>query len=330
MSNNTPLFTICIPVFNSEKYIEYPISDLVNQTFGDYECLVIDDRSPDGAIRVVEKIIKDDHRFIIQKNQSNLGVSNTRNIGLERAKGEYIIFLDSDDRYDTRLLESIAGSIRAAEQKGVSLDVITWELGNVGADHEKIKHIELWRENELSHYKKPTDIYDPSRVADRIFQINVNSMCAKCFRVDHLKKKGIRFDNHIKFGEDAFFSYLAILSAKNIFAIPHNNILYYYRRDQFDSAMHTIDICDQVSDQIAIIEKVNTFLREQELYGLYGDSFKKWASDGVGSIMNRINIMYQQKSSLVEQEMSQIYTSRSWRLTSPLRAISGRRGLRAK
>lgn len=87
--------SIVVPVYNVEKYIVRCISSLIRQNFEDYEIIIVNDGSPDRSIEVLNTAISDDKITII--NQENGGLSFARNTGMQRAKGEYIWFVDSDD-----------------------------------------------------------------------------------------------------------------------------------------------------------------------------------------------------------------------------------------
>lgn len=100
-----PKFSIIIPVYNVEKYIERCVESVINQTFKDYELIVVDDGSTDKSIELIEKY---NPKIVRTKHVS---VSEARNKGEKLAKGEYLLFLDSDDYWDKELLEKINGSL---------------------------------------------------------------------------------------------------------------------------------------------------------------------------------------------------------------------------
>lgn len=94
----TPLVTIVIPVFNSEKYIAETLDSVKNQIYENWECLLIDDGSCDKSIEIMHNYASQDKRFkVFKRNRKPKGVSVCRNIGIDHAKGTYLIFLDSDD-----------------------------------------------------------------------------------------------------------------------------------------------------------------------------------------------------------------------------------------
>lgn len=99
-----PKVSVIVPVYNVEKYIEKCIVSIKNQTLTDFECLIIDDGSPDNSVEVAKKVIGNDLRFIILSKE-NGGLSDAKNFGKRAATGEYICFIDSDDYIDETCLE---------------------------------------------------------------------------------------------------------------------------------------------------------------------------------------------------------------------------------
>lgn len=97
-------FSVVIPLFNKELYIEKTLRCALNQTYQDYEILVVDDGSTDGSVEAVKRVCSDKVRLIHQENQ---GVAVARNTGIDHAKGTYISFLDADDEWNEDYLETI-------------------------------------------------------------------------------------------------------------------------------------------------------------------------------------------------------------------------------
>ncbi len=91
-------FSIIIPIYNVERYLEKCVRSVTTQSFTDIEILLINDGSSDSCPDICESLAKSDDRIIVV-NKTNGGLSDARNIGLSKAKGEYVIFLDSDDYY---------------------------------------------------------------------------------------------------------------------------------------------------------------------------------------------------------------------------------------
>ena len=98
--------SIIIPVYNSEKYIRRCLNSILNQTFQDFEIILIDDNSKDNSLKIVSEIEKTHKDKIkILKNAKNVGAGASRNKGLKIASGEYITFIDSDDYIEKNTLK---------------------------------------------------------------------------------------------------------------------------------------------------------------------------------------------------------------------------------
>lgn len=89
--------SIIMPTYNSAQFLDDSINSVINQTYTNWELIIIDDCSSDNTITIIEKYRAQDRRVQLFENQKNLGPAYTRNIGLQNANGEYIAFLDSDD-----------------------------------------------------------------------------------------------------------------------------------------------------------------------------------------------------------------------------------------
>jgi len=90
-----PKISVVMPVYNSEKYLKESIGSILNQTFKDFELIIVDDCSTDNSLKIIKGY--KDKRIKLFRNKKNLGTVRTRNIGLKKAKGKYIAVMDSDD-----------------------------------------------------------------------------------------------------------------------------------------------------------------------------------------------------------------------------------------
>ena len=89
MSKSNPTISVVMPVYNSAKYLSSSIESILNQTFSNFELIIIDDSSTDSTSQIIKKYIKLDKRIITVKNKTNLGICNSLNTGLRLAKGKY-------------------------------------------------------------------------------------------------------------------------------------------------------------------------------------------------------------------------------------------------
>lgn len=107
---NNPKISVIVPVYNTEKYLQHCIDSILAQTFTDFELLLIDDGSKDGSGVICDKYAAKDKRVKVF-HKENGGVSSARNMGLDNAKGEWLIFLDSDDFWsDIDILDVLINS----------------------------------------------------------------------------------------------------------------------------------------------------------------------------------------------------------------------------
>ncbi len=112
--SNEALVSIVMPAYNCEKYIEGAINSVLNQTYQNWELIVIDDGSKDKTGYIIKELENKDSRIKFIKNEKNMGVSATRNRGISIASSEWIAFLDSDDMWEESKLEK---QIKVAEEK---------------------------------------------------------------------------------------------------------------------------------------------------------------------------------------------------------------------
>ena len=104
------LISVIVPVYNVEKFLDKCISSIVNQTYKNLEIILIDDGSTDESVQICDKWQEKDNRVRLT-HKENTGVSDTRNIGLEKTTGEYICFVDSDDYIEPDYIENLYKSL---------------------------------------------------------------------------------------------------------------------------------------------------------------------------------------------------------------------------
>ena len=90
------LVSIIIPVYNQEKYLAETLNSVLNQTYSNWECVLVNDGSTDNSVAILQPFLTQDNRFYFI-NSENKGVSNARNLALQQTKGKYVLFLDGDD-----------------------------------------------------------------------------------------------------------------------------------------------------------------------------------------------------------------------------------------
>lgn len=102
-----PSISVIVPVYQAENYLEKCVESVTRQTFSDWELLLVDDGCTDDSPAICDRCAAEDSRIRVFHRKKNAGVSEARNLGLREAKGDYIAFLDVDDRFEFRALETL-------------------------------------------------------------------------------------------------------------------------------------------------------------------------------------------------------------------------------
>lgn len=209
------MFSIIVPVYNVEKYLDKCLASILEQTFKDFECIIIDDGSPDNSNIIIDKYVKLDQRFKVI-HQKNMGLSAARNTGLDIAKGDYIVFVDSDDYIADDYLEKFALKIADTDA-----DMVICGLIEVYKDYEKNKVFAV----------ESTEVIKQNILAD-VWPSYPWNKCYKKYLF-----KNIRFPVG-KIFEDLLTIPELCLGAKTIVCIP--DALYYYNRQNINSITATM------------------------------------------------------------------------------------------
>ncbi|MCI6998516.1 MAG: glycosyltransferase [Eubacterium sp.] len=204
--------SIIMPVYNAEKYLCEAIESVLNQTYTDFELLLINDRSTDNSKGICVEYSKKDNRIILLENNSEShGPGPTRNIGLDHAIGEYIYFMDADDWIEDCLLQCVVNRMQETNADIVQFGVI-YE-SNDGNDSEY-----CWSgKNVLTKDEIKRNFFD-------FWKENRSSLWLHIFRREVVKT--IRFENLI-IGEDISYVMDALSNADKIAFIA--KVLYHYR-----------------------------------------------------------------------------------------------------
>lgn len=121
------LVSIITPSYNSEKLIDKTIESVKNQTYKNYEMIIIDDGSSDNSVNTITRLIKNDTRFKLIELKENVGAAKARNIGIEKANGRFIAFLDSDDLWYSNKLEN---QVKFMKEKNIAFSFTSYEVIN--------------------------------------------------------------------------------------------------------------------------------------------------------------------------------------------------------
>ena len=216
-------YSIIIPVYNSEAFFMDTLVSLSNQTFKDFEIIIVNDGSTDKTEEVVETFTKE-HKDIKVKyfKQNNAGPATARNLGLKHAQGQFICFLDSDDRYDDHLLDELNDYI---DEK---TDVVYF--GWVDIDDKGNK---LFSYNE--EFKYIDNLSGKEAIKKKYLREIWLCNCSEVYRLEMIKNNDVSFVDGVFSGEDANFIYKALLNARKVRVLPKE---YFYCTYRQESLMH--------------------------------------------------------------------------------------------
>ena len=253
--------SIIIPVYNVEKYLQECLDSILNQTFGDYEIICVDDGSTDSSNNILEEYKKKDPRFIVV-HQDNQGAAAARNKGIELAKGEYIQFLDSDDYFEPDMLEKLYS---AAIKNNA--DMVVCSARKVDENRNIIESGNpLWPIN-IDKVSFDT-VISPKDCRDNIFSL----FCVVPW--NKLYKKSLITNNCLKFqslssSNDVGFGHISRICVERIVIIKDELINYRYNREGSIAGIRAMS-CENI---ISAANYVKKFLLDKGIYAEYKDGF---------------------------------------------------------
>lgn len=199
--------TVVMPVFNGEMYLREAIESVLNQTFDNFEFLIIDDGSSDESVNIISTY--NDPRITLIKNEVNQGVAYIRNLGLEKAKGKYLVWMDCDDLIDPFKF-----------QKQLLFLENNSEIGICGTWLERFND---------GKRKLSTTFTNPELIKAALFFKPAVLNATTMLRMSMVKKENLFFDTRLKVAEDYDFFLRSSFYIK-IYNMPEK--LYYYRASE--------------------------------------------------------------------------------------------------
>ena len=222
------LISIIVPIFNTEKYLHQCLDSILSQSYGNFECLLINDGSTDASASICREYVAKDARFRYFEKE-NGGVSSARNLGIERSEGAYVTFIDSDDWVEFDYLEVLYAAI-IQETADISVSSYrTYEMSkNRWLFHafKRVEHQKVFSRQELFNQLMFLHSFDSS----------YGFVSCKLVRKSVLA--GIWFNESTHLGEDMEFWFKLYLIAEKV--VFSNRDTYVYRRDLNDSRYATL------------------------------------------------------------------------------------------
>lgn len=228
--------SIIIPIYNAEKYLKRCIDSVVNQTKKELEIILINDGSNDNSENVIKKYKDERIKYFKNKNQ---GIGKTRNFGIEKATGKYMMFLDSDDFLDLDACKKMYD--KAIKDK---LDIVVCNYYKIFDDQKKEKV-------ELPSFANSSLKENPDIICEHL------APWAKLYKTSLIKKNKIRFVENLKY-EDAPFVIEALDKAQ-IIGKTDDYLNYYVIHNNSETTV----MDEKVFDIIKIIDKIRKYTKDK-------------------------------------------------------------------
>lgn len=206
---SSPKYSVIVPVYNTQSYIEGCVKSVLSQSYGDFELILVDDGSTDSSGDICDRLAKEDDRIRVI-HQPNTGHITARINGVNAAEGEWILLLDSDDEWLPELLSTVT----AATQKH-GCDMLIFRLR---------------REDEICRdffYGEKDSITKEEYLQTNLAETGLNSLVIKVCRRELFENVSIEQFRNFKNSEDMLLSIQLVKNAKKISYIT--DVLYYYR-----------------------------------------------------------------------------------------------------
>ena len=219
--------SIIVPVYNAEKFLNRCVDSILAQSYRNFELLLIDDGSEDNSGVICDEYATIDNRIRVM-HKDNTGVSSTRNMGLREAKGEYIVFVDSDDYIKSQMLEKM---IQCAEKNNSDIVMCGYYLDKSGDISEaQMNYNEVYGNAESVKYGLLYLYYTD-------YHNGLFCLWNKMIKRTLCSVNNILFDISLKRGEDAWFIFQCLKHCKRVDYIPE--ACYYYCQNE-NSIMHSL------------------------------------------------------------------------------------------
>ena len=254
------MISIIVPIYNSESLLPRCVDSVLSQTVQDWELVLVDDGSTDGSADICRKYADADTRikYIFKKNG---GVSSARNAGLDAARGEFVMFVDSDDSIAPNTLERVL-----AKQAEYDFDCVVWGCNQNG---------HLWIP------KEEVDFTDISDFRKDFIKYYYNILCPvwnKLFRKELLKS---RFNEEITHAEDFIFFLEYLRNCRSICFIKE--ALYYYDTSVTGSLTHSPNSGNFYALELMQKEVINYYGADEE-----PAIFRKYVYD----VLTQVRLLY--------------------------------------
>jgi glycosyltransferase involved in cell wall biosynthesis len=265
-----PQISVLVPVYNTEKYLPACLDSVLSQSMTDFEIVAVNDASTDGSPRILAEYAAKDSRIRLINHPCNKGLLAVRLTGIRAAKGKYIMFLDSDDRFLPGVMKL---AFEAAETKKADIVHFPMEI------HRRLKNGKSRKEKYAYPFKHQLDgkeIFKNYFVDNAYFWM----VCMKLYRVE-LCRKAIEFipDQFCLMAEDFCLYTLCAFFAERYVPLRQPGYVYYLDSGISSGQKTTLEKFEFRLTPFQALRTVRNFLQQQGVWEKYRDAFEKHERD---------------------------------------------------
>ena len=272
-----PKISVIIPAYNVEKYVEKTLKSLINQTFKDFEAIIINDGSTDNTEKIIKEVLQDTKFQWKLINQENQGVSVARNRGIIESKGEYICFLDGDDYYHPTFLEKMYNK---AKEK--NYDVVFCNYSLVNENEKTIR--EPTQKKEYFGIELIGEEVLKQALIGHVYIWTASYICKKKLLSDN----NILYTKGCTYGEDQEFWMKVFFHAKLVNSVTEKLVYYVQRKGSAINQKHDLRVLHSYAMRkrlVAYFERVEAtnstiidLMKKEELKSLLHNLFQLYRS----------------------------------------------------
>lgn len=272
ITHKNPAISVVMPVYNTDEYLQESISGVLNQTFKNFELILVNDGSTDRSLEIMQKFAKEDKRIKLINLEKNSGAGAARNEGIKHITGKYTLFVDSDDFMFPMMLEKMYNQ---AEKLKLDMTMaLVWALdvpsGNIlpaQVIDRKISFAYQYLQKRNIHAFSHKDL------PKAFLQISRKYVWDKLIKTSIIKDNNLQFDN-IESHNDTYFITMAMVYSKRIGYITDRVYLYRANRAAAVSQKHP----DDMKSVYFTFIKIKNSLEKMGIYDELSESFMSWVA----------------------------------------------------
>lgn len=272
-----PKISVVMPVYNTEQYLNESISAVLNQTFKDFELILVNDGSTDNSLKIMKEFAQKDNRIKLIDLKENGGAGNARNEGIRHIRGKYTIFVDSDDRMYPQMLEKLYSY---AQKNNLDITICLSEVFHV-PENMYVPYQIVDEKTGLNYnllQQRGLTIFSYKDIPNEFLLLIRKYVWNKLIKTSLIKDNDLQFDN-IAHHNDSYFITMALISAERIGYITDRLYLYRYARNNASS----VDEVDDMKSLYFTFVKIKDGLQKYGAYKPLASSLLMWLALAIPS-----------------------------------------------